>query len=913
MPANDELNALRARLERYATDRDPDVLLHPAALADLLALSAALQDRFLEDPGAAAALGTVHWQRSLLLPEPDDRDDLRAALAVFTKLASSRPDLVPPEVLGFMGSDEHPDGEGPTLDDPIEDELRVDREPSLADDPQRLEQIAAVLRVLEPAGMAEPSVTLLGDVVTRFARYIGSGQPEAVDESIALVSVVVSNPETSDVLRSAAVDVLTGLLLVRYQIHGRLADLDIVIAHGRKVSRGGTSVNLTGRLSNLGLALRARFERTGRAADLDESIAVHRRAVALTPATDPERSRYLSNLGLALRLRFEHRGEPTDLSEAVAVTRQAIESSPPGDPDSYRYLTNLGVALRERYESQGAPEDLDEAIRSGRAAVVLLPDEHPDRAGVMLNLGGSLLAAAKSRADDLRLIEAVEVLQEAVRHAAVIPTLRALAATHLGRAAAIRRDWHLASNSFETAISAIDLIVRHGHRSDSEFHLARFAGLASDATASALQAGDPQRAAELWEYGHGVLIRHALDQRSEVEAALAAAAPALAQRLAELRQPNAEARLSARYQEWTELVAQIRMLPGFENFLRPVSARELTAAAAEGPIVLVNVSAYRSDAIALTANDIKIIPLPGIDPDNVRMRHYALNHAVSRHADWEAGDHLSWLWDTIAGPVLEGLGLHTRPRADQEWPRLWWCPSGPLAFLPLHMAGYHDRQQTVLDRVVSSYTPTVRALIDARRRSPRPLADSRVLAVGLTEVVGAPRLPEATSEARNLAQRFPDNSTVLTDSQATADAVLKALPVSDWLHFACHGQVDTAEPSTSGLLLSDRMLTIRDLVDLHVSGQFVFLSACKTAVGEALPDESVNLAAAFLIAGYRNVLGSLWPILDNTAPQIADAFYTALTSGPNSPARALHLALRAMRDRHPDRPLAWAATIHVGP
>jgi len=524
-----------------------------------------------------------------------------------------------------------------------------------------------------------------------------------------------------------------------------------------------------------------------------------------------------------------------------------------------------------------------------------------------------LLAAAVSQADGTRLTEAVEVLQEAVRHAAMIPTLRALAATHLGRAAAMRRDWQLASDSFETAISAIDLIVRHGHRSDSEFHLARFAGLASDAAASALQAGDPQRAAELWEFGHGVLIRQALDQRSEVEAALADVAPALAQRLAELRRPDAGARLSTRYQEWTELVSEIRTLPGLEHFLRPVSARELTAAAAGGPIVLVNASVYRSDAIALTTDGVKIIPLPGLDPDDLRLRHHAFNHTVSRHADWEASDQLGWLWDTIAGPVLDGLGLRSGPRTEKEWPRLWWCPSGPLAFLPLHMAGRHDRQQTVLDRVVSSYTPTVGALVDARRRSSRPLADPRVLAVGLTEAMGAPRLPAATSEARDLAQRFPGSSTVLTDSQATADAVLNALPVSDWAHFACHGQIDTADPSTSGLLLSDRMLTIRDLADRQVSGQLVFLSACKTAIGEPLPDESVNLASAFLLTGYRNVLGSLWPILDNVAPLIADAFYTALTSGTDSPARALHLALRAMRDRYPDRPLIWASTIHVGP
>ncbi|WP_157239230.1 CHAT domain-containing protein [Catenuloplanes japonicus] len=908
---------LRARLERFATDGDPEVLLHPSVLADVLALSAALYGRLLDDPGAAAVLGNVHWRRYLLLPEPDDQDDLRAALAVFTELAPFRSDLVPPEVLGFLRADQQPAGENPVREDSLGDKPQTEREAPITVDPWRseqLEQIAAVLRVMEPAGPGPTGpVALLSDAVAGFTRYIRSGQSADVDESVALASSVVSDPEARGMLRSIAVDVLTGLLLVRYQIHGQLADLDAVIAHGRAMSRRDPSINLAGWLSNLGLALRIRFERIGEGGDLDESIALHREAAALTPATDPSRGRYLSNLGLALRIRFERNGDFADLGEAVAVTREAVESSPPDAPDLYRLLTNLGVALRERYVHQGNAEDLSEAIHSGQIAVALLPEGHPDRAGALLNLGGSLLAASESRADDRRLTEAVNVLQEAVRNAAEIPTLRALAATYLGRTAAMRHDWRLAADSFETAISAIDLIVRHGHRRDSEFQLARFAGLASDAAASALQAGDLERAAELWEYGHGILFRQALDQRSELEATIAPAAHALARRLTELRRLDAGGRLSTRHREWTELVAEIRSLPGFEHFLRPVPAHELTAAAAEGPIVLVNVSVYRSDAIALTADGIRIIPLPGLDPDDLRRRHHTFNQIVSRHGNWEAGDQLSWLWDTIAEPVLEGLGLHHGPDPDQEWPRLWWCPSGPLAFLPLHMAGRLDGQQNVLDRVVSSYTPTVRALVDARRQSPRLLADPRVLAVGLTEVAGTPRLPGATGEARDLAQRFPSSSTVLTDSQATADAVLNALHVSDWVHLACHGQVDTVDPSASGLLLSDSTLTIRDLANLRVSGQLVFLSACQSAIGEALPDESVNLASAFILAGYRHALGSLWPIADDMAPQIADAFYTALTSGVDSPARALHCTLRVMRDRYPDQPLDWASTIHVGP
>ena len=77
---------------------------------------------------------------------------------------------------------------------------------------------------------------------------------------------------------------------------------------------------------------------------------------------------------------------------------------------------------------------------------------------------------------------------------------------------------------------------------------------------------------------------------------------------------------------------------------------------------------------------------------------------------------LEWLWDAAAAPVLHQLGHVAAHETGQPWRRIWWIPGGLLGLLPLHAAGYHRRGtgETVLDRVVSSYTPTVRALAHAR-------------------------------------------------------------------------------------------------------------------------------------------------------------------------------------------------------
>src|SRR5690606_8054579 len=132
----------------------------------------------------------------------------------------------------------------------------------------------------------------------------------------------------------------------------------------------------------------------------------------------------------------------------------------------------------------------------------------------------------------------------------------------------------------------------------------------------------------------------------------------------------------------------------------------------------------------------------------------------------------------------------------------------------------------------------VGALISARARSVNPLPEPRVLAIGVTHAAAEAPLTSAVEETNALSNRFP-SSTVLNDSAATSEAVLMALRSSTVVHFACHGYANPADPASSGLLLNDRMLTVRDLVDLRVEdARLAYLSACRTAVSStALPDE----------------------------------------------------------------------------
>jgi CHAT domain len=310
-------------------------------------------------------------------------------------------------------------------------------------------------------------------------------------------------------------------------------------------------------------------------------------------------------------------------------------------------------------------------------------------------------------------------------------------------------------------------------------------------------------------------------------------------------------------------------------------------------------------------------------------------------------DSLAWCWEAITEPVLTALGYTHTPQARiEDWPRVWWCPTGPATLLPLHAAGRHPRTtaqhaamgearaiaDTVAGRVLSSYTQSLATLARARAQ-PAP-SRVRQLAVGVSRppryAPGLPPLPAVPAELQVLAGYLPPpgQATHLLDQAATRQAVMDALPGHAWLHLSCHAGQHADDAWLSAFFLDDQPLTLADLAGLRLGHEtdLAFLSACETAVGDLLlPDESVHLAGAVQLAGYRHVLATLWSVSDNAAPAMADTIYAQLRHpGPDHPAPvgrpqaarapyALHHAVTRLRQDHPDEPLLWAPYIHLGP
>jgi hypothetical protein len=325
--------------------------------------------------------------------------------------------------------------------------------------------------------------------------------------------------------------------------------------------------------------------------------------------------------------------------------------------------------------------------------------------------------------------------------------------------------------------------------------------------------------------------------------------------------------------------------------------------------------------------------VPGETPHSAARRRLIADRAVEEaqeRVDRMLRDLQTWMWRTIAEPILDELGCTGTPEGETStWPRLWWCPTGPLTMLPLHTAGHHleavageSPARTVFDRVVSSYTPTLRALLEARRAGEDEAAATqdldRLLLVDVPDAPGQVPLDTSTERAVLLDAFAKDRRTVLDHQHPTRAAVRSALPNHRWVHFSCHGDQDLKDPSRGGLLLRDATLTIADIAEGRFRGDFAGLSACKTAVGGVdLPDEAITLAAALHYTGYRHVVAALWSVDNQASAEVFASLYRTIAADgrlePDRAPAALNDVVRQMRDRLPDWPHRWTPFAHTGP
>jgi tetratricopeptide (TPR) repeat protein len=867
----------------------------------------------------------------------------------------------------------------------------------------RVSDLEEALRVARAAyeamgddeGYPERTAVLRNLALAHRQRYGRYGRLADLDEAVRLIRQAV--PASTDVFDSwVNRSTLATCLAVRFAPVGDLADADEAARLYRELLAELPEQHVERVLARAGLVLVLwqRFFWHRRPEDLAEATAASREVLDALPAYPHLRSMLLANHAVVLLGHFLQDNSTAHLAEAARAARHAIEVSTADDPRLGVHRVNLANIVLMLARTERDPAGVAEAVETGREALATLSPGNPDRARALGVLAEATRIRGMITGDPADLDAAAGLWRSAVGSRVGPTEVRMAAALAWGRAAAQARDAKLAMEGYAAAVGLLPVLAWRGlDRSVQERRLTEAAGVGSDAAAWALTAGQPRRAVELLEQGRQVLWSQAVQTRGDLSA-LAAVAPDLAVLLDETRRaleagavghldlpggpagirldllggaallgglagavsggvgggpgPGADATDARRRlaERWESLVEEARRLPGFADFLSAPPFERLRGAASAGPVVLVNTTRWRGDALVVTATDVHPVALPWLDHDTAQRRAAALL-AAQREAETSreglARAHwrhtlvatLRWLWDAVAEPVCAALA-DLVPPAPGRPPRVWWCPTGPLTMLPLHAAGRYGaspglaarRRPSVPARYVSSYTPSLGALLRARSR-PAAVGPPSVFAVGLTQTPGQAPLPEVAEELRAISTHLR-GVRLLTGRVATRAAVLDALGRHSWAHFACHAVQSVDRPSASALHLADGRLSVLDLATgpalttARENGpELAYLSACRTAAGaEALPDEAIHLTAALQMVGYRHVIGSQWAVTDRVAARVAGDVYARLSAGTaeadgvagaDAAALALAAALDRVRRDHPDRPELWASLVHSGP
>lgn len=184
---------------------------------------------------------------------------------------------------------------------------------------------------------------------------------------------------------------------------------------------------------------------------------------------------------------------------------------------------------------------------------------------------------------------------------------------------------------------------------------------------------------------------------------------------------------------------------------------------------------------------------------------------------------------------------------------------------PFHAA--RDGRTFPFDKDVSSYTPTLKALVDARL-SPstniRPASHPRLLVVGQTNSDLASARPEL-----GVPQNLGPFVECFDVQDATRSSVLSRLPSHEWEHFIYRGTLASSPFDLSlhlhdGDKLSPTILSRR----VFLTPKFAFLAACHTAeqTQTGLTDEILHLAGVMQSNGFRSVVGTMWTMVDKDGP-----------------------------------------------
>ncbi|KAF8436034.1 CHAT domain-containing protein, partial [Boletus edulis BED1] len=717
---------------------------------------------------------------------------------------------------------------------------------------------------------------------------------EHLDEAIilnreALVLCTKGHPD-----RFASLNNLAFGLSIRYNRLGVMEDLNEAIALNREalVLRPQGHPDRSYSLNNLALNIFTQYEQLRVIEHLDEAIVLNEEALELCPKGHSNRPSLLYNLARCLSIRYNRLGVMEDFYGAIVLHREVLDLRLRGHPDRSTSLNSLANCFFTRYTHLGFKEDLYWAIAIAQEALDLQPQGHPGRSASLDDLA-CYLYNRFGWSGQLEDKEELFSLYAQLIHVPHVTSSRDLSAA---------RGWVFVAEIFQhpTILDAYEtslrLLVQHLATLPSlPQHLPILKNLSSSLAVNAFSAclrnHSPAKAVELLEQGRCIFWSQLTRLRSPLDDIIATGieGKALADEFTRLasRIRNAfdspgtdqHERLCHLNLEMQRVITNTRKLPGHSRFLLPSLFLDLQRAANGGPVIIVNASKHSCDAlvILLDCDPVHIplqVTLESVQDLSTELRTLTVR-ATKADVTRELAAFLRKLWDYIVSPIVDFLQTILPSQS-----RIWWCPTGEFSALPLHAAApYRKGQPKLADLYISSYTPTLTALLRGRQRDPSSpiIQRRRFVAIGQAKAVGEAELPSVGAEMDMIGQLVSDVATFtrIDGEESCVSRVVEELGRNEWVHFACHGIPNRSQPFESAFALHDGRFAIQRIIGCDLKNpEFVYLSACHTTVGdEESPDEVIHLASAMQFIGFRSVIGTMWAVDYGETNKVTSMFY----------------------------------------
>jgi tetratricopeptide (TPR) repeat protein len=698
----------------------------------------------------------------------------------------------------------------------------------------------------------------------------------------------------------------------------------------------------------LGSGLDDRYKRSRKLVDLQASIEALEKAAQTMPANHSDWPILLNTLGNALYERYLWSGKPEDVKAGESYFRQANEATPPGSPNRPLLLNDQGKWL-----SVAGSEDLavvDTSIKVFRLAIQNVPEDARHRSGYLYNNIGHAFYNRYHltlKVSDLR--EAIVAYTQAVQITS--PDLHAMSTllTNMGEAlyalyvrrhrladlqasiAAWEKSWQLSYTRFV----ALTVNYQVGQQQQGKKLVAQLI------TAYLEQAGRKfayflpalRRSLELAEGSKSRLLTQLVGRGP---------LPLPAHLSLEVADQEQELLNELTIMDTQELASYGFLNPdrGEGSYYRRLQRRQIAFQTLETLWESINNLGQEGAAYvdlrrgsALTWQEF-IDLAQTLGPTTALLSFYETEEHLLLfllRENWSAPRFVSIPlkktdWTTIMECFHREIRLYVPgTQRGETWERsliplltkvqpllvgvkrLILSPSGNGHLLPWSVLIDHAHLTSPEQPLPLVSLPALSILPRLQQR-PYPLP-------GPALIVGNPRqdkpLPFAEDEARQVAEFF--STQPLLGAAATKSAVLARLPEATLIHLATHAAFDSANPLESGILLADGVLTAREVLQYRLQADLLVLSACESGqVGILGGEELAGLSQAFLQAGVRSVLVSLWQVDDLATTTLILTFFRKIQTGADKA-----LALRqAMTDIQQDprwkHPYYWGAFVLIG-